>query len=165
MKKEQNSTAVEVHPTKTVKSTTKESKEISSTTVKPIESNHHIGNIHVLLSLPNSHCSSPYLENRPVASSTKKTVSDVPAPILPIQESNPPMSTVDVDNDYIEPESPTGIDALIYDEEDNEDDVNSSSRSSTTRSPTENVEDILPYQPIVREDYNPLKAQIESIPM
>ena len=117
-------------------------------------------------SLFNSACLSPYLENRPVASSTKKTVSVAPAPIPPpVEESNPPVSTVDVDNDYIEPESPTGIDALIYDEEDNDDDVNSSSRSSTSRSPTENTDDILPYQPIIREDYNPVKAQTESIAM
>lgn len=106
-----------------------------------------------------------YLENRPAASSTTKTFSNAPVPLPTIQEKNPPASTTDQDNDYIEPESPTGVDALIYDEEDNDDDVNSSSRSSTSRSSTENVEDVLPYQPVVREDYNPLKAKTASIPM
>jgi len=86
---------------------------------------------------------------------------------LPIAEqSNPMLSTVDLDNDYIEPESPTGVDALIYDEDDNDDDINISSRPSTNHSPIENTEFIPPYQQtIIRDDYNPSKAKNETTPM
>jgi len=76
------------------------------------------------------------------------------------------LSTVDLDNDYIEPESPTGVDALIYDEDDNDDDdINISSRPSTNHSPIEIIEFIPPYQQTIRDDYNPSKAKNETTPM
>ncbi len=85
---------------------------------------------------------------------------------LPIAEqTNSIFSSIDLDNDYIEPESPTGIDALIYDEDDNDNDLNNtniSSHSSTNHSPVDNTEFILPYQQTIRDDYNPSKAQNET---
>lgn len=81
-----------------------------------------------------------------------------------VEQSNLIVSTVDLDNDYIEPESPTGIDALIYDEDDNNDDNNNNTNISS-HSPVENTEVITPYQPIIRDDYNPSKAKTETKPM
>jgi hypothetical protein len=91
-----------------------------------------------------------YTEVLPPTSSAKK-----------IEETNPTVSTVDPDNDYIEPESPTGVDALIYDEEENDDD--SSHVNTSPRPSVETVEEILPSQQIIRDDYNPLKAKNETI--
>lgn len=84
----------------------------------------------------------------------------------PVREDPPPMyPALDLDNDYIEPESPTGIDALLYDDDD---DVNSShtpSRSSSIQqqtshpeSPGDNHDYLPPAQQTIRDDYNPLAA-------
>ncbi|CAF1212957.1 unnamed protein product [Rotaria sordida] len=87
------------------------------------------------------------------------------------EQSDPIFSAVDLDNDYIEPESPTGIDALIYDDNDDDDDddndnglnnINKSSCSSTNPSSNDNTEYNMPYQPIIRDDYNPSKIQNET---
>jgi hypothetical protein len=79
---------------------------------------------------------------------------------LPIPEpSNPTFPVADLDNDYIEPESPTGIDALIYDDDDHDDneDINSSS--------IDNPELTLPCQQVILDDYNPSKIHNQSKPM
>ncbi|CAF4702320.1 unnamed protein product [Rotaria sp. Silwood1] len=123
----------------------------------------------------NQTSSSILSENLSCISSTKNIKSNEPSkfdPQLAIPEqSNPIFSTVDCDNDYIEPESPTGIDALIYDDDDADDDdndlnnVNNSSCSSIIHSSNNNTEYILPYQPIIRDDYNPSKIQNEKPPI
>jgi hypothetical protein len=93
-----------------------------------------------------------------------------------IQSSN--YSHVDSDNDYIEPESPTGIDALLYDE-DEDDEMKSNSNPTSPASSTneqqqhhnmetssiEHSSSILTYQPVVRDDYNPSRISNLSIPM
>ncbi len=83
----------------------------------------------------------------------------------PREESNPTFSSADLDNDYIEPESPTGIDALLYDDDDDLNNSNTHSRSSTIQqqsshpeSPGDNHEYFPPTQQTVRDDYNPLAA-------
>ena len=109
-----------------------------------------------------------YLENLHLSSSTKKIYSSEQSKAPIVEESNPLISLVDSDNDYIEPESPTGVDALIYDEEDDDDDsnnLNTFSQPSTVHSPMENIEDTPPYQPIIRDDYNPAKAKNEATSM
>lgn len=82
---------------------------------------------------------------------------------VPHEES---YSVVDLDNDYIEPESPTGIDALLYDDDDELNHTNSHSRSSSIsqkqqpESPGDHPEylsHIQQHQPM-RDDYNPLNA-------
>jgi hypothetical protein len=79
------------------------------------------------------------------------------------------LSAVDLDNDYIEPESPTGVDALIYDDDDNnDDDLNNtptSSRPSISHSPVENTELNPPQEIIILDDYNPSKAKTETTPL
>ena len=101
-----------------------------------------------------------YPEDLPVTSDTKKIHSNETSKVSIVDETNPTTSTVDPDNDYIEPESPTGADALIYDEEDNDDDdathLNTSPRPSTIHSAAETAEETLPSQQIIRDDYNPL---------
>ncbi len=81
------------------------------------------------------------------------------------EESNPTFSAVDLDNDYIEPESPTGIDALLYDDDDDLNSTSTHSRPSTMQSqqshpesPSDNHEYLPPTQPTIRDDYNPLAA-------
>ena len=75
--------------------------------------------------------------------------------------ANPVYPATDADNDYIEPESPTGIDALIYDDDDDLNSGNSYSRSSSisqaksSDSPTEITPE---FYPTTRDDYNPLAA-------
>ena len=90
-------------------------------------------------------------------------------PASPVREEPAPIfSSVDLDNDYIEPESPTGIDALLYDDDDDlnnstnnsrpttiQQQQSSSSSSSHPESPSDNHE--YP-QPTNRDDYNPLAA-------
>ena len=81
-------------------------------------------------------------------------------------------SITDLDNDYIEPESPTGIDALIYNDDDNnnnhngdhddDDSLNNINTSSSCHSPSDTTECSIPYQPIIRDDYNPSKAQHQT---
>ncbi|CAF2879709.1 unnamed protein product [Rotaria sp. Silwood2] len=88
------------------------------------------------------------------------------------EQSTPIFLTVDLDNDYIEPESPTGIDALIYDEDEDDDDddndlnnINNSSCPSIIHSSNDNTEYVMPYQTIVRDDYNPSKIQNGTLPI
>ena len=82
---------------------------------------------------------------------------------------NPVFPSVDLDNDYIEPESPTGVDALLYDDDDDDDDdndLNSSSAHSRlssvqqqhSKSPSDNNDYLPSLQQPVRDDYNPLTA-------
>jgi hypothetical protein len=71
------------------------------------------------------------------------------------EESNPTFAPVDLDNDYIEPESPTGIDALLYDDDDD-----THSRPLTIpqqpESPSDNNEYLSPaQQQPIRDDYKP----------
>ena len=77
-------------------------------------------------------------------------------------EPTPTFAPVDLDNDYIEPESPTGIDALLYDDDDDLNNPGTHSRTSSVtshpRSPAETPDYPPPSQPIVRDDYNPLAA-------
>ena len=96
-----------------------------------------------------------------------------PAPVSQ-EESNPVYSVVDLDNDYIEPESPTGIDALLYDDDEEMNNISSHSRPSNIPqkqqqpdSPGENAEYLshIQQQATIRDDYNPLtasKAKTES---
>ena len=87
-------------------------------------------------------------------SPVQKTFSDA---------SSSHFSSVDLDNDYIEPESPTGIDALLYDDDD---DLNHTTTSQSRPSSipqhqdsTGDNQDYLPSLPQpVRDDYNPLAA-------
>ena len=74
------------------------------------------------------------------------------------EEHNPTVSSMDLDNDYIEPESPTGIDALLYDDDDDLNNTTTHSRAATTQSPGDNHEYLPPTQPTIRDDYNPLAA-------
>ncbi len=81
------------------------------------------------------------------------------------EELNPTFSSVDLDNDYIEPESPTGSDALIYDDDDDLHNISTHSRPSTIQqqsshpeSPGDNHEYLPPTEPTIRDDYNPLAA-------
>ena len=93
---------------------------------------------------------------------------DEQSPASPIREESqrsPPISTfvpVDIDNDYIEPESPTGIDALLYDDDDDLNNVGTHSRPSTSHQLSESSGDNTDYVPSVptsvRNDYNPLTA-------
>ncbi|CAF0951740.1 unnamed protein product [Rotaria sordida] len=101
-----------------------------------------------------------------------KTVDEPPKlpPTSPIHEesnevSNPIFPAVDLDNDYIEPESPTGIDALLYDDDDDVNNVSINSRSSIIQqqqqhpeSPGDNNECLPPAPQPIRDDYNPLIA-------
>ncbi len=107
-----------------------------------------------------------YSEGLLLTSSAKNIDSNKTSKLPVVEETNPATtSTVDLDNDYIEPESPTGADALIYDEEENDDDSNNrntSPRPSTIHSPVETPEEVLPVQQIIRADYNPLKANNET---
>lgn len=75
------------------------------------------------------------------------------------REITPPnLPAVDLDNDYIEPESPTGADALIYDEED-EDNISSISASpyNQPKQSTNDDPSPLPHPSVARDDYNPSK--------
>jgi hypothetical protein len=77
--------------------------------------------------------------------------------------SNSTFQPVDLDNDYIEPESPTGIDALLYDDDDDLNNSNAHSRSLAIQqqhpqSPGDNNEYLPPAQPSTRDDYNPIAA-------
>ena len=98
----------------------------------------------------------------------RKQVDEQSPPSSPIREESqrsPPLSTfvpVDIDNDYIEPESPTGIDALLYDDDDDLNNVGTHSRSSISHQLSESSGDNNDYVPSVptsvRNDYNPLAA-------
>jgi hypothetical protein len=86
------------------------------------------------------------------------------------EESNPTFPSVDLDNDYIEPESPTGIDALLYDDDDDLNNMSTHSRQSSIQqqlshpeSPGDNHEYLPPTQPTIRGDYNPLAASKPKI--
>ena len=95
-------------------------------------------------------------------------------PVMETQKSSPVhktfsdassshFSSVDLDNDYIEPESPTGIDALLYDDDDDLNQTTTSqSRPSSMpqhRDSTGDNQEYLPSLPQpVRDDYNPLAA-------
>ena len=88
-------------------------------------------------------------------------------------EAPPPnVPAVDLDNDYIEPESPTGTDALIYDDDEDEDEGGNTSSSSVSphnqpqQSNGSADEDlsILPCPPMVRDDYNPSKPLTDTTP-
>jgi len=89
-----------------------------------------------------------------------------PPPSVPIVkpstpvETNPTYSSIDVDNDYIEPESPTGIDALIYDDDD---DLNNASSYSRSSSVSQSKSSNSPTETPIREDYNPLTASKPKI--
>ncbi|CAF1066466.1 unnamed protein product [Adineta ricciae] len=93
---------------------------------------------------------------------------DEQSPASPIHEESqrsPPISTfmpVDIDNDYIEPESPTGIDALLYDDDDDLNNAGTHSRPSISHQLSESSGDNTDYVPSVpasvRNDYNPLTA-------
>jgi hypothetical protein len=87
------------------------------------------------------------------------------------EESNPIYPIGDLDNDYIEPESPTGIDALLYDDDDDLNNVSIPSRSSSNPqqhqqqqqqqqmdSSGDNHDYLSMAQSTVRDDYNPLTA-------
>lgn len=83
------------------------------------------------------------------------------------ESSNPVFPSADLDNDYIEPESPTGIDALLYDDDDDFNNTSIHSRSSTVQpqqqpshseSSGDNNESFPPASQPVRDDYNPLVA-------
>jgi hypothetical protein len=71
---------------------------------------------------------------------------------------------VDSDDDYIEPESPTGIDALLYDDDDDIDlqNITSSSHSPMSQTNLPGEDDTSPYTAPIRDDYNPSKAQNET---
>ncbi|CAF0934143.1 unnamed protein product [Adineta steineri] len=98
--------------------------------------------------------SSDDLPNLPVISPPPRVESN--------EVSNATFQPVDLDNDYIEPESPTGIDALIYDDDDDLNNMHSHSRHATTLqhvdSPGDNNDYFPPVQTSVRDDYNPLAA-------
>ncbi|CAM4927111.1 unnamed protein product [Rotaria socialis] len=115
------------------------------------------------------------LENIPEPSEPipTKTINEIPKPpsISPTHEepsesSNPIFSSADLDNDYIEPESPTGIDALLYDDDDDLNNVSIHSRSSIVQqpqpqhseSPSDNNECLASAPQGIRDDYNPLAA-------
>lgn len=78
------------------------------------------------------------------------------------EEPNPTYTSADLDNDYIEPESPTGIDALLYDDDDDLNNPSTHSRTSSItshpQSPADNPEHPPPMQPTIRADYNPIAA-------
>jgi hypothetical protein len=102
-----------------------------------------------------------FLETIPSTSLSKKIDSNesinlLPPPVISEQLNCP---ADDPDNDYIEPESPTGVDALIYDDDENDDlnNINTSSHSSI-----DNTEYNIPYQQIIRDDYNPSKIKNET---
>ena len=99
----------------------------------------------------------PSLPEKPVAEPVKLPYT---SPIR--EEPNPTYASVDLDNDYIEPESPTGIDALLYDDDDDLNNPSTHSRTSSItshpQSPAENPEYPLPMQSTSRDDYNPLAA-------
>lgn len=90
--------------------------------------------------------------------------AQIPSPVR--EDPTPMYSALDLDNDYIEPESPTGIDALLYDDDDDFSTSNTHSRSSSIQQQTSHPEspgdnhDYLPTsaQQTVRDDYNPLTA-------
>jgi hypothetical protein len=106
-----------------------------------------------------------FLGGLPPASSIKQPDSNETSKLPIIEETNPAVSSLDADNDYIEPESPTGADALIYDEDENDDEPenpNTSPQSSTIHSNVETPEETLPVQQTIRADYNPLKAKNEA---
>ncbi|CAF3370644.1 unnamed protein product [Rotaria sp. Silwood1] len=96
-------------------------------------------------------------------------------PTSPIHEesnevSNPIFPAVDLDNDYIEPESPTGIDALLYDDDEDLNNTSVNSRSSIIQqqqqhpeSPGDNNECLPPALQLIRDDYNPLAASKPKI--
>ncbi|CAF0765224.1 unnamed protein product [Adineta steineri] len=89
---------------------------------------------------------------------SNESLKDLPSTSI-TEPTNSSCVADDSDNDYIEPESPTGADALIYD--DDEDDLN----NNLNQSPTDNTEDNNPYQHVVRDDYNPSKVQNETLPI
>ncbi|CAF4545816.1 unnamed protein product, partial [Rotaria magnacalcarata] len=108
--------------------------------------------------------------NPPSTSLTKKInnsgeSSKSLTPITTIREQS--NTTMDLDNDYIEPESPTGIDALIYDDEEIEEDDNNisvTSTSSTSHLPNDFSQFIISPTSTTRDDYNPSKIQNEAQP-
>ncbi|CAF2371700.1 unnamed protein product [Rotaria sp. Silwood2] len=84
------------------------------------------------------------------------------------EASNVVFPAVDLDNDYIEPESPTGIDALLYDDDDDLNNISLNSRSSIVQqqhpeSPGDNNECLPPAPQPIRDDYNPLAASKSKI--
>ncbi|UJR30808.1 hypothetical protein I4U23_018326 [Adineta vaga] len=109
--------------------------------------------ISTVVTLPSTPVSKIVDSNKPV----KLTSSfDIFNPIHSVSTEN------DSDNDYIEPESPTGVDALIYDEDDdnnNNDDgsdiINNSSQSSSTPSTIEKAKINSPSQEVHLENCNP----------
>ncbi|CAF1064615.1 unnamed protein product [Adineta steineri] len=121
-------------------------------------------------SIPTGKLQIPEIIPQPTESLPIKSSDDLPN--LPVispppriesnEVSNATFQPVDLDNDYIEPESPTGIDALLYDDDDDLNNMHSHSRHATTLqhvdSPGDNNDYFPPVQPSVRDDYNPLAA-------
>lgn len=97
-------------------------------------------------------------KNLPPASSITQPDSNETSKLPIIEETNPTVSSLDADNDYIEPESPTGADALIYDDDESDDEANNPNISPESVTMHSHVE-TLPVQQTTRADYNPLKAK------
>ncbi|CAM4944756.1 unnamed protein product [Rotaria socialis] len=153
-------------------STTNES-SIENTNLQPIFNAAHVEQTISKLASNSQTSSSTLTENPPSTSLTKKInnsdeSSKSLTPITTIREqSNTVLSTMDLDNDYIEPESPTGVDALIYDDEEVEEDDNNisvTSISSTSHSPNDFSEFMISSTSTTRDDYNPSKIQDEPQP-
>lgn len=128
----------------------------------------------------NANSDSPVTSNPPLSISTDLIESIPSLPEKPVDEPvklpytspvrdepNPTFAPVDLDNDYIEPESPTGIDALLYDDDDDLNNPTTHSRTSSVtshpQSPADNPEYPPLSQPIVRDDYNPLAATKQKL--
>ena len=102
---------------------------------------------------------SSYLESIPVES----TISSKPVIVPPTSNSQKNLKafsiSADSDDDYIEPESPTGADALIYDDEDEEE--NETVPVQASIDVIDLTQDDSPprstFQNLPRDDYNPSK--------